>query len=63
MITVCGLYIYIYILGFILASNPSSFNFQTVCLIGVIEKYKELAKYNLRQLTSSKTQDEALQLN
>ncbi|KAF4394944.1 hypothetical protein F8388_017672 [Cannabis sativa] len=27
---------------------------KTVCLIGVIEKYKELAKYNLRQLTSSK---------
>lgn len=27
---------------------------QTVCLIGVVEKYKELAKYNLRQLTSSK---------
>ncbi|KAA8549821.1 hypothetical protein F0562_001505 [Nyssa sinensis] len=27
---------------------------KTVCLIGVVEKYKELAKYNLRQLTSSK---------
>ncbi|KAI5576385.1 hypothetical protein POPTR_009G049700v4 [Populus trichocarpa] len=27
---------------------------KTVCLIGVIEKYKELSKYNLRQLTSSK---------
>ncbi|KAL1199129.1 hypothetical protein V5N11_014626 [Cardamine amara subsp. amara] len=26
---------------------------KTVCLIGVVEKYKELAKYNLRQLTSS----------
>ncbi|KAK1372362.1 THUMP domain-containing protein [Heracleum sosnowskyi] len=26
---------------------------RTVCLIGVVEKYKELAKYNLRQLTSS----------
>ncbi|CAN1264000.1 THUMP domain-containing protein 1 homolog [Linum perenne] len=25
---------------------------KTVCLIGVVEKYKELAKYNLRQLTS-----------
>jgi len=28
-------------------------NLQTVCLIGVVEKYKELAKYNLRQLTST----------
>uniref|UniRef100_A0A2P2PEE1 Uncharacterized protein n=1 Tax=Rhizophora mucronata TaxID=61149 RepID=A0A2P2PEE1_RHIMU len=28
--------------------------FQTLCLIGVVEKYKELAKYNLRQLTSPK---------
>ncbi|KAH7511163.1 hypothetical protein FEM48_ZijujUnG0038100 [Ziziphus jujuba var. spinosa] len=27
---------------------------RTVCLIGVVEKYKELAKYNLRQLTSAK---------
>eukprot|EP00258_Populus_trichocarpa_P040819 XP_024456838.1 THUMP domain-containing protein 1 isoform X2 [Populus trichocarpa] len=27
---------------------------KTLCLIGVIEKYKELSKYNLRQLTSSK---------
>ncbi|XP_020230117.1 protein hsr-9 [Cajanus cajan] len=27
---------------------------RTVCLIGVIEKYKELSKYNLRQLTSPK---------
>uniref|UniRef100_A0A5B7ASC3 Putative THUMP domain-containing protein 1 isoform X1 n=1 Tax=Davidia involucrata TaxID=16924 RepID=A0A5B7ASC3_DAVIN len=27
---------------------------KTVCLIGVVEKYKEMAKYNLRQLTSSK---------
>ncbi|KAL6527839.1 hypothetical protein OROMI_029650 [Orobanche minor] len=27
---------------------------KTVCLIGVVEKYKELAKYNLRQLSSSK---------
>ncbi|KAF7827146.1 THUMP domain-containing protein 1 [Senna tora] len=27
---------------------------KTVCLIGVIEKYKEFAKYNLRQLTSRK---------
>ncbi|CAH8303379.1 unnamed protein product [Eruca vesicaria subsp. sativa] len=26
---------------------------KTVCLIGVVEKYKELAKYNLRQLTST----------
>ncbi|CAK8539286.1 unnamed protein product [Lathyrus sativus] len=25
---------------------------RTVCLIGVIEKYKELSKYNIRQLTS-----------
>ncbi|KAI9075977.1 hypothetical protein K1719_042049 [Acacia pycnantha] len=27
---------------------------KTVCLIGVIEKYKELFKYNIRQLTSRK---------
>ncbi|RDY03983.1 THUMP domain-containing protein 1, partial [Mucuna pruriens] len=27
---------------------------KTVCLIGVIEKYKEFCKYNLRQLTSRK---------
>ncbi|KAE9462205.1 hypothetical protein C3L33_05892, partial [Rhododendron williamsianum] len=27
---------------------------KTVCLMGVVEKYKELAKYNLRQLTSPK---------
>ncbi|RAL43120.1 unnamed protein product [Cuscuta campestris] len=27
---------------------------KTVCLIGVVEKYKEFAKYNIRQLTSSK---------
>ncbi|KAK9273444.1 hypothetical protein L1049_018254 [Liquidambar formosana] len=27
---------------------------KTVCLIGIVEKYKELAKYNLRQLTSPK---------
>ncbi|KAL5708275.1 hypothetical protein ACHQM5_019089 [Ranunculus cassubicifolius] len=27
---------------------------RTVCSIGVVEKYKELAKYNLRQLTSPK---------
>ncbi|CAH9100068.1 unnamed protein product [Cuscuta epithymum] len=27
---------------------------KTVCLLGVVEKYKELAKYNVRQLTSSK---------
>ncbi|KAK9130470.1 hypothetical protein Sjap_010957 [Stephania japonica] len=27
---------------------------KTVCLIGVVEKYKELSKYNLRQLTSKK---------
>ncbi|KAF8115955.1 hypothetical protein N665_0025s0390 [Sinapis alba] len=27
---------------------------KTVCLIGVVETYKELAKYNLRQLTSTK---------
>ncbi|GMY16416.1 general transcription factor 3C polypeptide 5 [Fagus crenata] len=26
---------------------------KTVCLIGVVEKYKELSKYNLRQLTAS----------
>ncbi|KAJ8449429.1 hypothetical protein Cgig2_002226 [Carnegiea gigantea] len=26
---------------------------KTVCLIGVVQKYKELAKYNVRQLTSS----------
>ncbi|KAL1538936.1 THUMP domain-containing protein 1 isoform X2 [Salvia divinorum] len=26
---------------------------KTVCLIGVVEKYKEFAKYNLRQLSSS----------
>ncbi|KAI3518256.1 hypothetical protein L1887_06781 [Cichorium endivia] len=29
---------------------------KTVCCIGVVEKYKELAKYNLRQLTSSSKQ-------
>ncbi|KAI4383695.1 hypothetical protein MLD38_009501 [Melastoma candidum] len=28
---------------------------KTTCLIEVVEKYKELAKYNLRQLTSQKT--------
>ncbi|XP_059430280.1 uncharacterized protein LOC132163920 isoform X2 [Corylus avellana] len=27
---------------------------KTVCLIGVVDKYKEFAKYNLRQLTSPK---------
>ncbi|KAK1430031.1 hypothetical protein QVD17_12492 [Tagetes erecta] len=27
---------------------------KTICCIGVVEKYKELAKYNLRQLTSPK---------
>ncbi|GAB4835256.1 hypothetical protein Ancab_000165 [Ancistrocladus abbreviatus] len=27
---------------------------KTVCLIGVVEKYKELAKYNMRQITSPK---------
>ncbi|GAB2287058.1 hypothetical protein Dimus_021444 [Dionaea muscipula] len=27
---------------------------KTICLIGVVEKYKELAKYNFRQLTSPK---------
>nr|AFK44253.1 unknown [Medicago truncatula] len=27
---------------------------RTVCLIGVVEKYKELSKYNIRQLTSTK---------
>ncbi|XP_048446310.1 uncharacterized protein LOC103929543 [Pyrus x bretschneideri] len=27
---------------------------RTICLIGVVDKYKQLAKYNLRQLTSSK---------
>ncbi|KAK9100351.1 hypothetical protein Scep_023781 [Stephania cephalantha] len=27
---------------------------KTVCLIGVVKKYKELSKYNLRQLTSTK---------
>ncbi|TVU24885.1 hypothetical protein EJB05_27349 [Eragrostis curvula] len=26
---------------------------KTICLIGVVEKYKELSKFNLRQLTSS----------
>ncbi|XP_062182804.1 uncharacterized protein LOC133886907 [Phragmites australis] len=26
---------------------------KTICLIGVVERYKELAKFNLRQLTSS----------
>ncbi|XP_027171617.1 THUMP domain-containing protein 1 homolog [Coffea eugenioides] len=28
---------------------------KTVCLIGSVEKYKELAKFNVRQLTSSKS--------
>ncbi|KAM1116531.1 hypothetical protein TB2_006920 [Malus domestica] len=27
---------------------------RTICMIGVVDKYKQLAKYNLRQLTSSK---------
>ncbi|CAA2987000.1 THUMP domain-containing 1 [Olea europaea subsp. europaea] len=27
---------------------------KTICLIGIVEKYKELAKYNVRELTSSK---------
>ncbi|XP_022154313.1 THUMP domain-containing protein 1 [Momordica charantia] len=27
---------------------------KTICLIGVVERYKELSKYNLRQLTSGK---------
>ncbi|XP_068659824.1 uncharacterized protein [Aristolochia californica] len=27
---------------------------KTICMVGIIEKYKELAKFNLRQLTSSK---------
>ncbi|CAA3006138.1 THUMP domain-containing 1 homolog [Olea europaea subsp. europaea] len=27
---------------------------KTMCLIGIVEKYKELAKYNIRELTSSK---------
>ncbi|XP_050141094.1 uncharacterized protein LOC126617068 [Malus sylvestris] len=27
---------------------------RTICLIGIVDKYKQLAKYNLRQLTSSK---------
>ncbi|XP_077218671.1 THUMP domain-containing protein isoform X2 [Tasmannia lanceolata] len=27
---------------------------KTICLVGVVESYKELAKYNLRQLTSPK---------
>lgn len=27
---------------------------KTLCLIGIVEKYKELSKYNLRQLTSPK---------
>ncbi|KHN25631.1 THUMP domain-containing protein 1 [Glycine soja] len=35
-------------------ASSSCFAWQTVCLIGVIEKYKELSKYNLRQLTSRK---------
>ncbi|EOY32771.1 THUMP domain-containing protein 1 isoform 3 [Theobroma cacao] len=34
-------------------SNPDM-TIVTVCLIGVVEKYKELAKFNLRQLTSPK---------
>lgn len=25
---------------------------QTICMIGVVERYKELSKFNLRQLTS-----------
>lgn len=29
---------------------------KTICLIGVVEKYKELSKYNLRQLTTSTKQ-------
>ncbi|KAL8480004.1 hypothetical protein ACS0TY_026804 [Phlomoides rotata] len=29
---------------------------KTICLIGVVEKYKELAKYNLRQLSNSSQQ-------
>ncbi|CAI9781295.1 unnamed protein product [Fraxinus pennsylvanica] len=27
---------------------------KTICLIGIVEKYKELSKYNVRELTSSK---------
>lgn len=38
-------------------SNSNALNLclnfvQTICMIGVVEKYKELAKFNLRQLTS-----------
>ncbi|KAF8694620.1 hypothetical protein HU200_038149 [Digitaria exilis] len=29
---------------------------KTICMIGIVEKYKELAKFNLRQLTSSETE-------
>jgi hypothetical protein len=29
---------------------------QTMCMIGVVERYKELAKFNLRQLTSSESE-------
>ncbi|XP_062224977.1 uncharacterized protein LOC133923674 [Phragmites australis] len=31
---------------------------KTICLIGVVERYKELAKFNLRQLTSSERADD-----
>jgi tRNA acetyltransferase TAN1 len=29
---------------------------QTICMIGVVERYKELAKFNLRQLTSPESE-------
>jgi len=29
---------------------------KTICMIGVVERYKELAKFNLRQLTSSESE-------
>ena len=29
---------------------------QTISMIGVVERYKELAKFNLRQLTSSESE-------
>ncbi|KAH6834226.1 THUMP domain-containing protein [Perilla frutescens var. hirtella] len=31
---------------------------KTICLIGVVEKYKELAKYNLRQLSGSPSKEQ-----
>jgi tRNA acetyltransferase TAN1 len=29
---------------------------QTICMIGVVERYKELSKFNLRQLTSPESE-------